>query len=91
MYGVENIIIFNLSIIIGFRTYILCNEISEFALKGNLPSERAKKYKLWIVRIMWFCSGSYVLVYLIIGLSNVLDPNKSIDLLNSFNYVTGWI
>ena len=91
IYGVENIIIFNLSIIVGFRTYILCNEISEFALKGNLPSERAKKYKHWIVRIMWFCSGSYLLVYLIIGFTNVLNSSKPIDLLNSFNYVTNWI
>ena len=67
IYGAENIILFNLSMLIGYKTYCICHEVNEFAIKGNLPGEREKKIKKYIVTSMWSFSIIYMLVFLFLG------------------------
>ena len=42
IYGVENIILFNLLNSIGFKVYLVCHDIYEFAYHGNLPTNASK-------------------------------------------------
>ena len=42
IYGVENIIMFNLLNTIGFKVYLVCHDIYEFAFHGNLPTNASK-------------------------------------------------
>ena len=42
VYGVENIIMFNLLNSIGFKVYLVCHDIYEFAFHGNLPTNASK-------------------------------------------------
>lgn len=47
---------FNLSIMLGFKTYAVFESIYEFAVKGNLPSKQKKKRNKFIVKLIWFLS-----------------------------------
>ena len=67
IYGAENIILFNLSMLIGYKTYCICHEVNEFSIKGSLPGEREKKIKKYIVTSMWTFSIIYMLVFLFLG------------------------
>ena len=55
-FGVSDILMFNLSIMLGFKTYAVFESIYEFAVKGNLPSKQKKKRNKFIVKLIWIIS-----------------------------------
>lgn len=61
-FGVADIILFNQSILLGFKTYAVFDNMYEFAVKGNLPSKNKKKRNKFILKLIWFLSvGNFIL------------------------------
>jgi hypothetical protein len=56
LFGSVDILIFNLSMIMGFRTYTVFNNMYEFAVKGNLPNKNIKRRNMSILRVIWIVS-----------------------------------
>ena len=84
IYGIENVQLFCLSVLIGYCTYTVCHEICEFALKGNLPSETVKKFQKIIVISIWTISAVYAVILTVLtimwGQDTEQDHNKAENL-----------
>lgn len=50
IWGMSDIIIYTISLIMGFRIYVLSNELHFFAIEGCLPCEKTKKRNNTILR-----------------------------------------
>jgi len=67
IYGIEIIILFNLSTVICYKAKCVCHDIYEFAINSNLPSEAFQRKKKIIIALIWGFSILYMLVYLILA------------------------
>ena len=63
IYGVEIILMCNLSFFIGYKVLMLAFDIYEFAINGNLPSERQKKCSKVVVCSIWIISLLYMMIF----------------------------
>ena len=65
VYCVDNVILFNISMLLAQAVYFVARDILEFALKGNLPSEQTKQRYRVIKRTLAIVSLVFLLLFLI--------------------------
>lgn len=53
---IDAILLFNISLVLAHKIYLVSSDVLEFVLKGNLQSERYKKRNKIILRLIWFFS-----------------------------------
>ena len=90
IYTVEVCILFLLSLLIGYKTYVFCKEINDFALHGNLPSERSKKWKRVAVVTIWAVALSYLVTDLILSFYWRFNA-EDLNTLDKFTYINKWV
>lgn len=86
-YVTEVVILFNLSMQIGYKTAVASYEINEFASKGMLPSERTKKITNCVMIIISCFTLTVTIVSLVINLAWRNNQTK----LPTFNYAMSWV
>ena len=64
VYSGENIILFNLLNSIGYKLYLVCDGIYEFAFHGNLPTEASKIRNERIFAGLWVASIILLLLFI---------------------------
>ncbi len=85
IYGIDTIILFNLSTIVCFKAKCVCHDIYEFAINGNLPSLAVQRKKKIVIALIWACSVCYMLVYLILSSIFVFD-NQNLVQFDKLNF-----
>ena len=58
LFGIADIYMFNFSILMGFRTYTVFNNMYQFAVNGELPEKKAKRRNkrfLWCIYAFSIC------------------------------------
>ena len=65
VYCVDNVILFNISMLLAQAVYFVARDILEFAMKGNLPSELTKKRYRVIKRTLAIVSLVFLILFLI--------------------------
>ena len=63
-YGSGEILLFNMSILIGYKLYLEIDNLYEFAVKGNLMSTWRRRRNHCILVSLWALSGINVSVYI---------------------------
>ena len=53
---IDAILLFNISMVLAHKIYLVSSDVLEFALRGNLRSERSKKRNEIILRLIWVAS-----------------------------------
>jgi len=56
MNTIDTILLFNISMVLAHKIYLVSSDVLEFALRGNLRSERSKKRNEKILRLIWVAS-----------------------------------
>ena len=64
IYSIEVTVLFNLSMLIGYKINCTCREINMFVLQGNLPTESFKRRKHIIMGLIWSASVLYLVILL---------------------------
>ena len=90
IYSVEVLILFNLSMIIGYKVYRISHEIYEFSINGNLPSEKSKKCERIIIFTIWGLSLLYLCLFLFLQYYWHF-ANHSPRKLEIFNFSAQWM
>ena len=92
IYSVEVGILFLLSILIGYKTYCICREIKDFALHGNLPSERSKQWKKRVIISIWAMTLVYLCIDLFLSFFwRFNTAHKDLNILDKFDFINKWI
>lgn len=60
---IENVLLFNVCIVIGYRVSIIMQSIYSFATKARLPSEKTKRRHNNIMTCLWIFSVFHLCVY----------------------------
>lgn len=84
-FGTVDILLFNLSIMIGYKIYGLVNTIYEFAVKGNLPTSSTITRNKVILNIIWFLFIGDALAYILLN-TYWTFINRDIAILRIFNF-----
>ena len=66
-FGVIDILLFNLSIMMGFKFYSVTNNLFEFAVKGNLPSRGTILRNKIILNAIWFVFVADGILYIFLN------------------------
>ena len=73
MYGPENILLFNLCVIIAYKVLMMCAEVQMFALNRVLPSETFKRRQRQIVYATIATSIFLLIVYVTLSIIWYVD------------------
>ena len=63
-YGVTDIFLFNVSILIGHKQYTMSSNLYEFAVKGNLPSKWSVRRNKLILYCIWGVSLAEMVTFI---------------------------
>ena len=84
-FGVTDIFLFNVSILIGYKQYILSNNLYEFAVKGNLPSKWQLRRNKMILNSIWGLSISDIVIFVVLNIYWTFI-NRNMQTLRIFNF-----
>ena len=92
IYGVDIGILFALSMLIGYKTHMICLEINEFALHGNLPSQRSIKCKSIVIITIWSLTLTYLILEILSETILRFDTkHENFKAIKTFDLVNKWI
>ena len=66
-FGTADILLFNMSILMGYKIYTVTNNMYEFAVKGNLPSQTMIKRDKAILNAIWIISIADIIAYIFLN------------------------
>mmetsp|Transcript_22561 Transcript_22561/g.27892 ORF Transcript_22561/g.27892 Transcript_22561/m.27892 type:complete len:207 (+) Transcript_22561:112-732(+) len=73
IYGIENLIVFNLTAYIGYKVYLVVYDMEEFVRTGSLPTKRSltiRKVLIWVVQAL---SSFGMILYISLNLVWMFD------------------
>jgi len=85
-FGVSDIYMFNFSILMGFKTYTVFNNMYEFAVRGNLPTKREKKRNKILLKSFYTFSIVEACVFVFFN-TYWTYMNRDINSLRFFNFL----
>lgn len=85
-FGTVDILLFNLSIMIGFKIYSLVNTVFEFCVKGNLPTSGSVTRDKVILNVIWCLFVGDGLAYIFLN-TYWTFINRDMGVLRIFNFV----
>ncbi len=85
-FGFCDIVIFNQTMMMGFRTYTVFNNLYEFAVNKNLPNKNIKKRNIKILKAIWITSGCNLCLYVFMNIYWTFI-NRDIYNLRIYNFV----
>ena len=92
IYGVEVILLFNISTVVCYKTLNICHDIYNFLTKGRLPSQAFKRRRKYVMLIIWTGSGIYMIFYVTMASWTAFSPIEGqLETFDTLNWSALWI